>query len=271
MTCRHLFFLTLSILVLALAAPLHLRAQSTLPLPAIKQNPSITVAVAANFTGPAEQLARYFESQTQTKVLLVSGATGKLVTQIEQEAPFDVFLSADQEHVNILNKKNLTVPASQYTYAIGKIFLYSANPKTVDSKGEVLNNSQIQHLAIANPELAPYGAAAKLALEKLNLWASWEKRLVIGESIGQAFQFVATGNAEIGFVAGSQLKEGSSWEVPTHLYAPLKQDAVLLKRASANSNASAFLKFLRGPEAQKIIVAAGYRLSDPPSVKAKGK
>ncbi|HMN68950.1 MAG TPA: molybdate ABC transporter substrate-binding protein, partial [Bdellovibrionales bacterium] len=201
------------------------------------------------------------------KVLVSAGATGKLFAQIKNGAPFDVFLSADQETPRKLIAEGLAVENSSFTYAIGKLALWSRDAGIVDPKGDVLNSSKFRHLSIANPKLAPYGAAAKEVLEKKGLWEKLQPKLVMGENIAQAHQFVSSGNAELGFVALSQVKMdvdktiGSLWLVPASLYSPLRQDAVLLKRGKDQTAAKTLLEFLRSKEAAALIQKSGYDLS----------
>lgn len=221
----------------------------------------VRVAVAANFASPMEKIAASFTKESGHKVVSSSGSTGKFYAQIKEGAPFDVLLSADQEHPRKLSTENLALSESQFTYAIGKLVLWSAKEKFVDSKGEILKSGTFFHLSIANPKTAPYGAAAKEALEKKQLWKLLEPKLVYGESIAQAYQFVATGNADLGFVAYSQIKEaknGSYWFVPQELYSPLKQDAILLAAGKNKAAAKQFLEFLKGAKARAIIEEFGY-------------
>lgn len=220
------------------------------------------VAVAANFTAAAKEIATAFAAETDHTATLSFGSTGKLYTQIANGAPFSVFLAADQARPIKTETEGLAVPDSRFTYAQGKIVLYSTDPDLVDSEGAVLKQPDKFHkLAIANPKTAPYGAAAMETLDKLNVPAAVMDALVQGDSISQTHQFVASGNAQLGFVALSQVvnnKEGSQWVVPADLYAPIKQDAVLLKTGSNNEAAKAFLAFLKGKTAKEIILKFGY-------------
>ncbi len=224
----------------------------------------IPVAVAANFKAPAEIIAAEFEKSTGHRVLLSPGATGALATQVKHGAPFQVFLSADSSTPTKLVSESLAVEGSQFTYATGKLVLWSAQEGVVDGKGAVLAKESIQHLAVANPKTAPYGAAAIEALTKLNLLVKLQPKLVQGESIAQTHQFVSSGNAELGFVALSQvfkdgkMTSGSGWVVPQELYAPIRQDAVLLAAGKESAAARAWLDFLKGDVAGKIIVSYGY-------------
>ena len=198
----------------------------------------IHVAVAANFLGTMNEVAAQFEQTTGSHVIVSSGSTGSLYAQIENGAPYDIFLSADSEATRRLESAGTAVAGSRFAYAIGKLALWSADPKRVDQGGKVLRSSEIKHLAIPNPDIAPYGAAAQQVLQRMGLWESLKPRLVQGESVAQTFQFVAGGNAEAGFVAYSQVKEshnvGSCWIVPQEMYSPLEQQAVLLQRARDN-------------------------------------
>ena len=224
------------------------------------------VAVAANFAGSMKNLANQFERAGVHRLLLSVGSTGKFYAQIRNGAPFDVFLSADDETPARMEQEGLAVPATRYTYAIGKLVLWSPTPGMVDPAGEVLRSSRFKRIAIANPKLAPYGAAARGVMEKMGIWAALQERLVLGENIAQTFQFVSSGNAELGFVALSQVQQGraapagSYWLVPQANYDPIRQDAVLVKRASTNTAAREFLGFLRSPPARELIRADGYDL-----------
>jgi molybdate transport system substrate-binding protein len=223
------------------------------------------IAVAANFAAPAKQLAERFAHRSGHKLSLSAGSTGKFYAQIVNGAPFDVFLSADEETPRRLEREKLAVPGSGFTYAIGRLVLWSPRDGLVDAKGEVLQRGTFKRLAIANPRLAPYGAAAQQTMEKLGVWTALQGRLVQGENIAQTFQFVASGNAELGFVAWSQIVEddgsrGSRWLVPQELYSPIRQDAVLLARAARNAAAREFLAFLREPAARERIRRFGYDL-----------
>ena len=220
----------------------------------------ISVAVASNFAGAAEVLEASFERRTDHEVKLVLGSTGKHYAQIRNGAPLDVLLAADEQRPTLLEAEGAAVRGSRFTYARGRLVLWSAKGGYVDSKGRVLEEGDFRHLAIANPRLAPYGVAAKEVLEALGLWRALERRIVRGENIAQALQFVDSGNAELGFIAASQLTaerrtEGSYWEVPETLHSPIEQQAVLLRDTSA---ARDFLTFLAGDEAIDIIRRSGY-------------
>lgn len=224
----------------------------------------VQVAVAANFTAPMKLIAEEFEKDTGHKVVLTFGATGKFFAQITNGAPFDVFLAADDETPARLEKAGAAVAGSRFTYATGKLVLWSAQPGVVDEQGEVLKVGIFKHLAIAAPKLAPYGAAAIETMTKLGLLASLEPKLVQGESIGQAYSFVSTGNAELGFIAlsqvyeGGKIKSGSAWIVPENLHRPIRQDAVLLTRAKDNQAAARLVAFLKTGKAKGVIRSFGY-------------
>ena len=220
------------------------------------------VAVAANFTEPAQEIAALFKQKTDHRAVLIFGASGAFFTQITNGAPFEVFLSADTERPQAAIDSGFAVPSSRFTYAIGKLVLWS---RIVDvTNGEAaLKAGNFAKLSIANPVAAPYGTAAIETMKALGVYDALKKKIVQGNSIAQAFQFVDTRNAEVGFVALSQLQGvtgGTRWNVPQNLYSPIRQDAVLLK-TGANSEASkAFLAFLKGPEARAIIERFGYAL-----------
>ncbi len=224
----------------------------------------VQVAVAANFTAPMKKLAADFEKSSGYTTALSYGATGKFYAQIKNGAPFDILLAADDKTPERLEKEGLAVPGSRFTYAIGKLVLWSARPGYVDDQGAVLKKGNFSHIALANPKLAPYGAAAVEVMTKLGLIALLKPEFVQGEDIGQTYQFVSTGNAELGFVALSQVyrdgkfNSGSGWIVPTNLYSPIRQDAVLLAQGKANPAAAALLKYLKSDKARAIIKAYGY-------------
>ena len=225
----------------------------------------VAVAVAANFSAPLEKLAAAFEKQSGHHLVVSSGSSGKLYLQITAGAPFAVMLSADVERPERLEKEGAAVSGTRFTYAIGKLVLWSRDPGLVDPAGAVLAGGRFHHLAIPIPELAPYGAAARQVLQGLNLWQKLAPRLVQGEDIGQTLQFVATGNAELGFVALSQVRaagkpEGSLWIVPAERYRPIEQQAVLLARGKDDPAARAFLDFLRSAPARALIQEFGYGL-----------
>ena len=231
----------------------------------------VTVAVAANFTAPMQKIAQAFEQDTGHKALLAFGATGKFYAQIKNGAPFAVLLSADDETPARLEKEGVAIAGTRFTYAIGRLALWSKNPLLVDDKGQVLlsnatDKNSFKKIAIADPKLAPYGAAAIEVLGRMDALAKLTPKLVQGDSIGQAFQFVMTENAELGFVALSQISidgritQGSAWVVPQNLYTPLKQDAVLLPLGKNSAAALALMKYMRTDRAQAIIRAYGYTL-----------
>jgi molybdate transport system substrate-binding protein len=224
----------------------------------------VQVAVAANFTAPMQTIAAAFEKDTGHKAQLAFGSSGKFYAQIKNGAPFQVFLSADDEKPAKLEEEGMAVPGTRFTYAIGKLALWSAKEGMVDSKGEVLKKGGYVHLAIANPKLAPYGAAAIEVLKKLNLLEAIQPRLVQGENIAQTYQFVASGNAELGFVSLSQvmqdgrLTKGSGWIVPDNLHALIRQEAVILANGKGNAAAIALLAYLKSEKAKTIIRGFGY-------------
>jgi molybdate transport system substrate-binding protein len=218
------------------------------------------VAVAANFTEAAKEIAAAFKAKTGHEAVLSFGASGQFYTQITQGAPFQVFLSADDARPKKLTDDGLAVAGSRFTYAIGKLVLWSKTPGLVKGE-ETLKAASFAKLSICNPTAAPYGAAAVETMKALNIYDSLQPKLVEGATITQAFQFVETGNAELGFVALSQLtgpQTGSRWLVPQELYSPIRQDAVLLKSGATNEAATSFIAFLRGAEARAIIEKYGY-------------
>ncbi|MDD2364819.1 MAG: molybdate ABC transporter substrate-binding protein [Desulfuromonadaceae bacterium] len=224
----------------------------------------VSVAVAANFTAPMKEIAAEFEKVTGNKVVLAFGSSGKFYAQIKNGAPFQLFLSADDEKPAKLEKEGLIAPGSRFTYALGTLVLWSAKPGFVDAKGDVLRTGHFNKLSMANPKLAPYGAAAMEVLTKSGLVTAVQPKIVQGESISQAYQFVGTGNAELGFVALSQVMKdgkltgGSAWVVPGNMHTPIRQDAVLLTKGLGNPAAKALLEYLRTDKAKKIIRSYGY-------------
>lgn len=226
----------------------------------------VRVAVAANFTAPMKRIAADFEMDTGHRAQLAFGGTGKFHAQILSAAPFEILLSADGETPARLAQEGLAVAASQFTYAKGKLVLWSAQPGIVDARGEILKRGDFAHLSIANPRLAPYGVAAVEVLKKLGLHDALAPKFVTGENIGQAFQFVKSGNAPLGFVALSQVMQdgriaaGSAWVVPADLYQPIRQDAVILEKGRANPAAQALMSYLKGEKARAIIRSYGYDL-----------
>lgn len=224
----------------------------------------VQVAVAANFTAPIQAIAKEFEKDTGHRLVTAFGATGQFYAQIKNGAPFEVFLAADDTTPAKLEAEGDTVKGSRFTYAIGTLALWSAKDGYVDAEGNVLKQNQFQHLAIANPKAAPYGLAATQVLQKLNLTDATRAKLVEGQNITQAYQFVATGNAELGFVALSQIYQegkitrGSAWVVPAALHEPIRQDAVILAKGKDNPAAQALVDYLKGPKAAAVIAAYGY-------------
>lgn len=226
----------------------------------------VQVAVAANFAAPMKEIAATFEQDTGHKVLSTVGATGKFYAQIKNGAPFEILVAADDETPAKLEKEGAAVPRTRFTYAIGKLVLWSAQSGLVDDKGEVLKKGSFEHLSIANPKLAPYGAAAVKTMQKLNVYSALEPKFVVGESLAQAHQFVVSGAAQLGFVAmsqvyeGGKLKSGSAWVVPGSLYSPIRQDAVALEKGKGKPAVEAFLKYLKGDRAKAVIRSYGYDL-----------
>lgn len=221
---------------------------------------TVKVAAAANFTAAAREIASAFTAATGHEIVLSFGSSGQIYAQITQAAPFDVFLSADQARPAQLIVDGLAIAESRFTYAVGRLVLWSADPGLVADEA-TLRAGHFEKLAIADPATAPYGAAALETIAALGLSDALRPTLVTGASISQAFQFVETGNAELGFVAGSQLvgvDGGSRWAVPPDLHVPIRQDAVLLMSARGNEAAAAFLAFLKGPDARAIIMSHGY-------------
>ncbi|MEK7245652.1 MAG: molybdate ABC transporter substrate-binding protein [Pseudomonadota bacterium] len=224
----------------------------------------VQVAVAANFAPPMKAIAAAFEKSTGHKAFLAFGSTGKFHAQIVNGAPFDVFLAADAATPAKLEREGAALPGSRFTYAIGKLVLWSAKPNFVDATGEILKSGSFNRVALAAPKLSPYGAAAIEALENLGLKDALRPKFVQGENIAQVYQFVATGNADLGFVALSQvyrdgkLGAGSGWIVPANLHAPIRQDAVILSRAGNNPAALSLAEFLKGEKARAIVTSHGY-------------
>jgi len=225
----------------------------------------VKVAVAANFAAPMKELAAVFEHETGHQLALTPGATGKFYAQITHGAPFEVFLSADDETPIKLEKEGRAVQGSRFTYAIGRLILWSAKESIITDGGDVLKNGSFRFLSIANPKVAPYGLAAVQTLQKLGVLTKLEPKVVQGESIAQAYQFVTSGNADLGFVALSQvwqndkLKSGSGWIVPDAYHDPLRQDAVLLEAGRNSDAAKALVSFLKSDKARKIMATYGYK------------
>lgn len=234
------------------------------PLPASAAE--VNVAVASNFTAPMQRIAIEFARDTGHKARLSFGSSGKFYAQIRNGAPFQVFLSADDETPAKLEQEGLTAPGTRFTYAFGTLVLWSEKPGYVDARGEVLKQDGFDKLAIANPRLAPYGKAAVEVLAGLGLLDSLTPKFVQGENIAQTWQFASTGNAELGFVALSQVMKdgkitrGSAWVVPGKLHAPIRQDAVTLASGKDNAAAVALTKYLKGDKARAIIRSYGYDL-----------
>jgi molybdate transport system substrate-binding protein len=226
----------------------------------------VNAAVAANFTTPVQQIAELFQKETGHTVKLSFGSSGKFYSQIKEGAPFDVFLAADEKNPKLLEQEGLAVANTRFVYALGKLVLWSAKPGFVDDKGAVLSKGSYNKIAYADPKLAPYGLAAQETLQKMNLWDKVQSKLVTGESITQTYQFAATGNADLAFIALSQItkdgkvSEGSWWIVPADMYNPIKQSAVQLSSAKDPVAAKAFMAFLKSEKAVAIIRSFGYGL-----------
>ena len=222
------------------------------------------VAVASNFAQPLAAIAAVFQKETGHTVSASKASTGKLYAQIRHGAPFEVLLSADDETPARLEAEGLGVAGSRFTYATGTLLLWSLDATVVDAAGAILRKPGSGKIAIANPKLAPYGRAAQEALTAMGLFEALKPRFVMGENIGQTFQFVASGNAGMGLVAAAQvmqngkLKSGSAWQVPATLYAPIRQDAILLKAGADNAAARALMRFLREPPVRAILQSYGY-------------
>ena len=233
---------------------------------AAAQAADVQVAVAANFTAPIQAIASGFEKDTGHTLIAAYGATGQFYTQIKNGAPFEVLLAADDTTPEKLEKEGDSVPGTRFTYAIGTLALWSAKDGYINDTDKVLKDNQFKHLSIANPKAAPYGLAATQVLEKLGLSEKVKDKIVEGQNITQAYQFVSTGNAELGFVALSQiykdgtLTSGSAWIIPDSLHDPIKQDALILKKGENNPAAKALVEYLKGPKAADIIKSYGYQL-----------
>ena len=224
------------------------------------------VAVASNFTKPMTEIAAEFEKATGHTAKLSFSSSGKFVSQIENGAPFDVFLSADDKSPSKLQQSGFAVYGIHVTYALGKLVLWSSTANYIDENGDILSKGDFKHIALADPKLAPYGIAAVEVLTNKNVFNKLKPLFVLGENISQTHQFVSTGNAELGFVALSQVGEngkithGSGWIVPQNFYAPMKQDAVLLKTGEENPAAKALLDYLKSAPTLAIIKKYGYDL-----------
>ena len=237
--------------------------------PRVSLAEELRVAVASNFYSTIKVIAEQFELKTadssdqQHKVILIPGSSGKHYAQIINGAPFDIFFSADTERARLLEQSERAESGTRFTYALGKLILWSSMDNYVDLKGDVLKSKDFRYLAIANPKLAPYGKAAEEVLKSLNIWTDLGGRIVRGENIAQTFQFVSSGNAKLGFVAHSQIKSsdlsisGSFWEVPQSIYRPIEQQAVLLRDSAL---AREFLSFVKSTESLSIIYESGYGL-----------
>lgn len=228
------------------------------------QAAEVSVAVAANFSAPMQRIAAAFERDSGHKALLSFGSTGKFYAQIVHGAPFQLLLAADQETPARLEQEGLALSGTRYTYAIGQLVLWSRQADLVDGNGDILHSGKFSRIAIADPKLAPYGAAAVETLGNLGLPSQLQAKFVQGENIAQTYQFVATGNAELGFVALSQvyadgkISQGSAWIVPAELHKPLQQDAVLLQAGKDNPAAVALADYLRSEPARQIMQTYGY-------------
>jgi molybdate transport system substrate-binding protein len=246
------------------AAALAAALVAVFALPGGARAGDVHVAVAANFAAPMEKIATMFGADTGHKALLAFGSTGKFYAQIRNGAPFDVLLAADDATPARLEREGRG--AGRFTYAVGRLALWSRQAGLVDAQGAVLRSGRFERLAVADPKLAPYGAAAYDTLGKLGLLETLRPKLVQGENIAQAYQFVATGNAQLGFVALSQvqadgkLKEGSAWIVPSSLHAPIRQDAILLAKGRDSQAAAALMRYLRGDKARAVIRSYGYEI-----------
>lgn len=223
----------------------------------------IRVAVASNFTSTIKALSKNFEEKTEHKILLIFGATGRHYAQIKNGAPFDIFFAADSERPKLLEKDDLIVEGSRFTYALGKLVLWSPTKDFVDEEGKILRQGDFYHLAVANPKLAPYGRATQEVLKNQGQWEALKPKMVRGENIAQTFQFVSTGNAKLGFVSLSQVlnleesKQGSWWDIPESLYSPIKQQVVLL---NDKPSTRAFFDFIKSEGGRTIIKHHGYEL-----------
>src|SRR5262245_39883877 len=234
-------------------------------LAGVTQAETVQVAVAANFVPTFKEIAAEFEKSSGHTVQVSAGSSGKFYAQIKNGAPFEVFFSADDERPKLLEEEGLGVKGSRFTYAVGRLVLWSQDPALVTGE-ETLKNGNFKHLAIANPKTAPYGTAAMQAMMKLGVWESLQPRIVMGENLGQTSGFLESGNAELGFLALSQVLDeklkgkGSRWEVPESLHEPIKQDAVLLVKGQSNPAAKALMEFMHSPQARAVIEHYGYQL-----------
>jgi molybdate transport system substrate-binding protein len=233
------------------------------------QAATVLVAVASNFTKPMNEIADAFKKATGHEANLSFGSSGKFIAQIENDAPFELFLSADEKNPMRLEESGKGVANSRFTYAIGKLVLWSAKSGVVDDQGQILSKGGFKHLALADPKLAPYGLAAEETMKNMGVLDKLKAAFVLGENISQTQQFISTGNAELGFIALSQIidkegkiGEGSGWIVPEDLHNPIKQDVILLKKGEPNPAAPALLQFLKSKEALAIIKKYGYNLPE---------
>lgn len=226
----------------------------------------VNVAVATNFTAAMQQIVGKFEQETGHQAIVSYGSTGKLYAQIKNGAPFGLFLAADSRRPQLLEEEGVTVPGSRFTYAQGKLVLWSPDANRVDEGGAVLKSEQVTRIAIANPKTAPYGTAAQEVLENMGLWDDLRGKVVQGDSISQAFQFVASRNVPLGFIAKAQIallsedEAGSQWAIPADLYSPLDQQAVLLKTGADNAAAKALHAYLQSEASRAVILRYGYGL-----------
>lgn len=238
------------------------------------QAAELRIAVATNFSRTATELAERFEQQTGHTIRIAFGSTGKHFAQITHGAPFDIFFAADERRPALLEKNGIAVPGTRFTYAQGRLILWSPDENVIDAKGDVLAKGDFRKLAIANPKLAPYGFAAREVLQARGLWEKLQPHLVRGENIGQTYQFVRTGNAQLGFVAAAQVftndsssdgkVTGSYWEPPQSLYSPIIQQAVLIKDTPL---ARAFIMFMKSDETRTRIQQHGYYTPKPDTSK----
>ncbi|OWL88600.1 molybdate ABC transporter substrate-binding protein [Halopseudomonas aestusnigri] len=244
--------------------PLLITAIACLSVNPLALADEVQVAVAANFTAPMQEIAQAFEQDTGHRVVAAFGSTGQLYAQISHGAPFEVFLAADATTPARIEQDGLAVTGTRFTYATGALVLWSADASLISDGEQLLRSGSFQHLAIANPKTAPYGLAATQVMQRLGLSAALADTLVEGQSIGQTYQFVASGNAELGFVALSQvyrngeITTGSAWQLPADLYEPIHQDAVLLDKGADNPAAAALLSYLKSERAAAIIRGYGY-------------
>jgi molybdate transport system substrate-binding protein len=239
-------------------------AASVLPLELLAAE--VHVAVAANFTAPMKVIAQDFARESGHKVTLAFGSTGQFYAQIRNGAPFAILLAADDETPIKLEKEALAVAGSRFTYATGRLVVWSKKPGFVDAQGEILRRGPFKKIAMANPKLSPYGAAALDTLNKMGLRERIAPQIVEGANITQAFQFVSSENAQLGFIALSQvyengtIKEGSAWVVPSSMHAPIQQDAILLNPGKGQAAAAALLRYLQSDQAKAVIRSFGYAL-----------